>query len=109
VLLNNGDALVKEGPLNAGWTVEQHGVDSMALSGDRIGVLLNNGQAWLKVGALNAGWNLLGSDVDSIDLSADLTGLLFNNGDARIRNDFFPTPFWDDVASNVDDLVLQTG
>ena len=56
VLRANGEALVKEGGLSAGWTTEHTQVKQVALSGNRIAVLRANGEALVKEGGLSEGW-----------------------------------------------------
>ena len=56
VLRANGEALVKEGGLSAGWITEHTEVTQVALSGNRIAVLRANGEALVKEGGLSAGW-----------------------------------------------------
>jgi len=56
VVTTDGDALVKEGALNAPWTVVDLNATDIELSGDRIGVTRTSGVLRVKQGAVDAGW-----------------------------------------------------
>jgi hypothetical protein len=53
-----GNAYVKEGSLNAYWTLEYQNVKQLVLSGNRIGILDNSNNTYVKEGSLNAYWTL---------------------------------------------------
>ena len=56
VLHADGNAYVKEGPLDAQWTWEGSNVTRLVLDGNHIGVLQTSGVALFKSGALDAAW-----------------------------------------------------
>ncbi|MBA2250522.1 MAG: hypothetical protein H0W12_10075 [Chitinophagaceae bacterium] len=85
VLDNNGNVYVKEGALDAGWSLESSGVNSFALAGNRIGVLDNNGNVYVKEGALDAEWVWESSEVHSFALAGNRIGVLDNNGNLNVK------------------------
>ena len=72
VLRANGEALVKEGGLSAGWIPVHTDVIQVALSGNRIAVLRNDGEALVKEGGLSAGWITEHTDVIQVALQIAL-------------------------------------
>ena len=56
VLTTAGDALVKQGALNAAWVTEYSGVTQLAVTDNRVAVLTTAGDALVKEGGLSAAW-----------------------------------------------------
>ena len=81
----NGEALVKEGGLSAGWITEHTDVTQVALSGNRIAVLRANGEALVKEGGLSAGWITEHTDVIQVALSGNRIAVLRKNGEALVK------------------------
>ena len=85
VLRANGDALVKEGSLSAGWITEHTQVSQVALSGNRIAVLRTSGEALVKEGGLSTAWTSEHTDVKQVALSGNRIGVLRGNGEALVK------------------------
>ena len=68
--------VVKEGALDAAWTLESDDVQAFALAGDRIGVVNSQHQLSVKEGDLDAAWTLESDDVQAFALAGDRIGVV---------------------------------
>src|ERR1019366_5115641 len=85
VLTTAGDALVKQGALNAAWVTEYSGVTQLAVTDNRVGVLTTAGDALVKQGALNAAWVTEYSGVTQLAVTDNRVGVLTTAGDALVK------------------------
>jgi len=85
VLRANGEALVKEGVLSAGWTTEHTGVTQVAVFANRIAVVRANGDALVKEGNLSAGWITEHTGVKQVALAGDRIAVLRTTGEALVK------------------------
>ena len=85
VLRANGEALVKQGGLDAGWTTEHTAVKQVEVFGNRIAVLRANGEALVKEGGLSSGWITEHTNVKQVALSGDRIAVLRTNGEALVK------------------------
>jgi surface antigen len=85
VITRDWAALVKEGPVDAGWVTENGSVAQVVVSGSRIAVLARDGTVYVKDGSLDAGWVTEESDAIQIALSGDRVGIVKRNGDVEVK------------------------
>ncbi|NRD51475.1 hypothetical protein, partial [Corallococcus exiguus] len=71
---------MKEGGLNADWTLQRSAATAIALAGNRIGALSADGNVYVKEGGLNADWTLQRSAATAIALAGNRIGALSADG-----------------------------
>jgi murein DD-endopeptidase MepM/ murein hydrolase activator NlpD len=83
ILTADGTFKLKEGDLQAEWTLQKNDIRAFSISEYRVGVLTRDGNLLLKEGSLTSDWQTLASNVKAFQLSdtriavVDLLGNLF--------------------------------
>ncbi|GAA0625567.1 hypothetical protein GCM10010174_51210 [Kutzneria viridogrisea] len=85
-VLRDGAVKVKEGGLDAGWTVQERGATKFQIDGDRIGALLSDGRLEVKAGGLDAPWVVVEDHVADFSLSGTRIGALRADGTAEVKD-----------------------